>query len=263
MNRPRTGLHGICALALTLGLASGGAAHAGAWTQNRGDGLLLTGLSYHWLDAPGGSRLRKTEYSFYGEYGLTGRVTLTGRFAIQSLEDERVSGDEGEFTNALLAIGGTEAAVRMRLASPGRWVISGQVLRTFQSGGENRTNARFGTGGGDVELRLLAGRSVGRDSFVDVQVARRDRSGRSGEEWRVDLTAGTALADRWRVMAQTYSLHADARPDAAGYTGHRAQLSVVYDVPAGFSVSAGLLSTLSARNLANERAAIFALWRRF
>lgn len=260
----RAGPLAACALAaLALACSAAAPASAGAWPQRKGEGLLLTGFSLHWLEAPGGSSLRKAEYSFYSEYGLTSRVTLIGRLAVQSLEEVRVSGDEEVFSNALWAIGGTEAAVRVRLASPGRWMVSAQALRTFRSGGENRTNARFGTGGGDVEARLLLGRFFGRDSFADIQLARREKAGGAGGEWRADITAGTALSDRWRVMAQTYSLHADARPDAAGYAGHRAQLSVIYDVPAGFSVSLAALGTLSARNLADERAAMMTLWRRF
>ncbi len=238
-------------------------AHAGAWTQHKREGLLLTSISSHWLRAPGGSNMRKLEYSFYSEYGLTSRVTLVGRLALQSLEDIRVSGDDEVFTNALWAVGGTQAGVRVRLASHGPWVLSAQGLRTFQSGGENRTNTRFGLGGGDIELRLLAGRSIGRDSFVDLQVARRQKSGGEGHEWRVDATAGTALTDRWRIMAQTYSQRSAASTGRVGYAGHRAQLSLIYDVPAGFSVSVSALGTVSRRNVADERAALVTVWRRF
>lgn len=249
--------------ALSAALAVPGDAEAGAWPQKKREGLLLTGFSWHWLDAPGGSSVTKTEYSFYGEYGLTDRITLIGRMAFQSLEETRSSGEDEALANALFAIGGTEAALRLRLASHERWMLSGQVLTTFRTGGENRINARFGTGGGDVELRALLGRSIGEDGFADIQIARRDRADRSAAEWRMDVTFGTAITDRWRIMAQTFSLQAEARPDAAGYDGHRAQLSVIYDMPSGFSVSLSALGTLSARNLAEERAALFSLWRRF
>lgn len=250
-------------VALVAALALPGTAQAGAWPQKKREGLLLTGFSWHWLDAPGGSSVTKTEYSFYGEYGLTSRITLIGRIAFQSLEETRPPGEDEALANALFAIGGTEAAVRMRLASHERWMLSGQVLTTFRAGGENRTNARFGTGGGDVELRGLLGRSIGEDGFADLQIAVRDRADRSAAEWRMDIALGTAITDRWRVMAQTFSLYAEARADAAGYDGHRAQLSVVYDMPSGFSVSLAALGTLSARNLAEERAALVSLWRRF
>lgn len=258
----RRSLAGLVLLAVMLATVTS-PAEAGAWPQKKREGLLLTGFSWHWLNAPGGSSVTKTEYSFYGEYGLTDRITLIGRMAFQSLEETRPSGEDEALANALFAIGGTEAAVRMRLASHERWMLSGQVLTTFRSGGENRINARFGTGGGDVEFRALLGRSIGEDGFADIQIARRDRAGRSGEEWRIDVTAGTAVTDRWRVMAQTFSLYAEARPDAAGYDGHRAQLSVIYDMPSGFSVSLAALGTLSARNLAEERAALLSIWRRF
>ncbi|GGB83737.1 hypothetical protein [Glycocaulis alkaliphilus] len=243
-----------------------GEAQAGAWTQKRGEGVLLTGYSTHWLTAPGGTQLRKSEISFYAEYGLVDRVTLVGRFALQSLSETRAAPDEvadTAFSNALVAVGGTEAGVRLRLLETGPWVLSAQLSRTFESGGENRNNQRFGTGGGDVETRLLAGRAFGRDGFADIQLARRSLAERGGEEWRFDSALGVPVSPRWRIITETFSVRASRQPGGPAYSGHRVQLSAVYDAPAGFSVSAGVLGTLQTDNSARERAAFTRLWRRF
>lgn len=253
-----------CAPLLTAALPT--EARAGAWTQKRGEGVLLTGYSTHWLTAPGGTRLRKTEVSFFAELGLTDRFTLVGRFAVQSLFETRAGPDDvadQAFSNALVAVGGSEAGLRMKIYAAGPWAVSAQISRTFESGGENRNNQRFGTGGGDVEARLLAGRAFGRDGFADVQIAYRALDARGGGEWRMDTAIGVPVAPRWRMMAETFSVSAGRQPGSPAYSGHRAQLSAVYDAPAGFSVSVGVLGTLHTNNTAREQAVTVRLWRHF
>lgn len=262
----RGGAWALAACAPVLLAALPSEARAGAWTQKRGEGILLTGYSSHWLTAPGGTELRKSEVSFYAEYGVLDRLTLVGRIAVQSLGETRAAPDEvadSAFSNALIAVGGTEAGVRLKLLETGTWVVSAQLSRTFEASGENRNNQRFGTGGGDVETRLLAGRAFGRDGFADIQIARRSLSERGGEEWRFDTALGVPVSPRWRILTETFSVHAGRQPGALAYSGHRAQISAVYDAPAGFSVSAGLLGTLHTDNSARERAAFVRLWRRF
>lgn len=256
----------VAACAPLLAGALSREARAGAWTQKRGEGVLLTGYATHWLSAPGGTRLRKSEVSFYTEIGLTDRFTLVGRFAFQSLSETRADPDEiadTAFSNALVALGGSEAGIRAKLYQRGPWAVSAQLVRTFRSDGENRTNQRFGTGGGDIEARLLAGRGFGRDGFVEAQLAYRALETRGGGEWRFDTALGVPVSPRWRVMAETFSIRADGRPGAAAYSGHRLQLSAVHDVPAGFSVSVGALTTVSVDNTAREQAIFTRLWRRF
>lgn len=260
------GARAIAACApLVLGMLTA-EAHAGAWVKKRGEGLLITGYSSHWLTAPGGTDLRKSELSLYAEYGLTSRITLVGRAALQSLSETRAPSDgqsDEAFSNALVAVGGSEVGVRIGLLQKGRWAVSAQLSRTLESGGENRTNHRFGVGGGDVEARLLVGRSFGHGSFLDVQLARRALDTRGGEEWRLDTALGVPVSPRWRLMTETFSISADARPGASAYSGHRAQLSAVYDAPAGFSVSIGVLGTLHADNTARERAGFVRFWQNF
>ncbi|MGP1274582.1 MAG: hypothetical protein ACQRW7_04090 [Caulobacterales bacterium] len=256
----------MLASALSLLVVTAAAAVAGPWVQPQGEGVLITGYSTHWLSAPGGTSLRKSEVSFYSEFGLTQRVTLVGRFALQSLTETRSAPDavaDEAFGNALVAFGGSEAGLRVKLYQSGPWASSVQLSRTFQSGGENRNNQRFGTGGGDVELRLLAGRALGRDGFASVQLARRDLNDRGGAEWRFDTAVGWPVSPRWRWMAETFSVRADERPGASAYSGHRAQISAVYDAPSGYSLSFGALASLHCKNTAREQAVFARLWRRF
>ena len=79
----------------------------------------------------------------------------------------------------------------------------------------------------------------------------------------MDTAIGLAVAPRWRMMAETFSVSAERRPGSPAYSGHRAQLSAVYDAPAGFSVSVGVLGTVHTNNTAREQAVTVRLWRHF
>lgn len=256
---------GISAFATILGVclcAAPGAAHAGAWTPPRGEGLILLGYGVHSLDAAGlPGRLEKSELSVYGELGAGRGIALVGRIGLQSLSDSRE--DAGGEILASRGTGGNELGLRYNVVQEGRWAVSSQVLATFATGGESRNNTAFGDRGGDLDSRLMIGRSIGRSSFAEAQGGWRERRDLGGGELRFDTAFGWRPRERLQLIVQTYSVWSQANPPGGDYSGHRAQLSASVDGPAGVTLTAAVLGTVSSRRMARERAVLMSVGRRF
>lgn len=304
------------ALALAGLLAiSGGPAHAGAWTREKGEGLAIFGLSIHQLlpseNYDGFNRV-KNEASLYAEYGLSDRITLVGRLAWQSMQITDLQSEEIGYTVQLkppydplrddpeqdydgdgvnnrddpppalppiyeqrtktsyftappeTGVGGIEAGARYRLLQRGPSVVSAQIIATVPGNGENQNNLRFGQGGATFEGRLLAGRSFGRSTFVNVSAGFRTAPGGRPDEVRLDVTAGTHIARGVRVMAQTYSVWSvGGAADYLEYSGHRGQLSVLWPIDSFRRVQISALATLGRDNMSRETALMASVWRTF
>lgn len=248
-----------CILAAAPGLLAITSApvHAGAWTKPRGQTLMISTQSVHYLDrAPGGISQSKQESSVYIEHGWRDHVTLVGRAALQSIDRSAIEPWRG--------VGGVEAGVRLRLYRKGPWAASVQATVSAQTGGENRNNAALGEGGGDLDLRLMAGRSFGRSTFVDVQTGWRCRPGGAADELRLDMTAGTHVWRGARVMGQSFSVWSTGGPDGFdGYASHRLQGSVIWPLTSRSRMQIGVMRTASARNTGIERSAFVSVWRTF
>jgi hypothetical protein len=153
-------------------------AQAGAWTKRQHDGLFIGGLAMHWLDPfdqPARFGTLKIETFAYVEYGLTDRITLVGRGAVQQLFD-RVQPAKKKRPPPRTGIGGLEAGVRIGLFERGRWASSLQVMAGIPGSGENWNNEAFGARGGDVDLRVQIGRSIGQSGFIEVATGMRLRA---------------------------------------------------------------------------------------
>ncbi|TGY89629.1 hypothetical protein E5163_00330 [Marinicauda algicola] len=259
-SRAAAALGGVC-----LALATGASAQAGAWPRERGESLLIVTGSWHRLAAPqDGAVLFKREAAIYGEYGATGRITLVGRFALQDFREE-IRTDDTALAVTYATFGGSEAGARVHLARLGRWCASGQLLVTLPSAGENRTNAEHGTGGGDVDLRALVGRSIGEAGFAEIQLGLREREGEGGSEVRFDTAFGWELNSRLRLHLQTYSVwsHELDTTRLRDFSGHRAQVSVLASLGGGRYAQLGVMSTVRAHDMADEAAAIIGVWQQF
>ena len=237
-------------------------AEAGAWTREAGETLLISATALHRLDLALDTTLTKHELSWYVEHGLTDDLTLVGRVAFQDINGFTVARDELRQI-ALRDFSSSEAAVRYSLMRRGRWTMSSQALVTLRGPGENWNNADFGEGGGDVEARLLLGRSVGDTAFVDMGLAYRWRDERVGDEIRFDVAAGAELFWGTELIIQSYAIWSGGPPDEPGHRNHRLQLSLVRPMSANTSVQVGLLGTVSAHRMAEERAVSVSVWRRF
>lgn len=251
---------------------------AGAqWTRPEGDRVSITTVSVHRLDsASGRPDLIKEEVALYGEFGLTPAITLIARSAVQSLREDvpvqrLVLLIDKKKTEILIppereyGVGGIELGARVRLRRKGPWVVSAQGVFGVPGSGENQINARFGEGGGDTDLRLQAGRSVGERGFVAASGGWRNRRGADQDEIRLDLTAGRALGRGVHVFVQSYSVWS-IQEEPAGprdYSGHRLQASLVLPVSRRMRLQIGVLGTVRSRDMAREQAALVSLWRRF
>ncbi|MCH8488945.1 MAG: hypothetical protein LAT81_03305 [Oceanicaulis sp.] len=254
----RTGCMAGCACAAGVLLAMSSApAQAGAWTKPRGQTLMISTQSVHYFDrAPGGVSQSKQESAVYIEYGWRDHITLVGRAALQSIDRSAIEPWRG--------VGGVEVGARVRLYRGERWVMSAQAPASLRTGGENRNNAALGEGGGDLDLRLMAGRSFGRSTFIDVNGGWRRRPGGAADELRLDLTAGTHIWRGARVMGQSFSVWSTGGPPGFdGYASHRLQGSVIWPLSSRSRMQVGAMRTASARNTGVERSAFVAVWRTF
>lgn len=162
-------------------------------------------------------------------------------------------------------LGGIEAGLRVQILQRGRWALSAQAAAGIPGTGENRNNDRFGEGGGSVELRVQAGRSFGRSTFVNASLGVRSLPNSRRDEMRLDLTAGTHVMRGVRVMAQTYSVWSlgDVPIRNYSYSGHRAQLSVLWPIDDRRRAQLSALTTLSRTNMSRETAIMASVWRTF
>jgi protein XagA len=234
-------------------------AQAGPWTRERGEGLLIVTLGVHQMDTPG-SALSKHETAVYAEYGLLDGLTLVGRTGWQMLEEQAEGG-----ARSAEGMGGAEAGLRLRLLARDRWVVSAQGLTTFRVEGETWNNVPYGEGGGDLEGRLMAGRSIGETGFASAQIAWRDRGNLPGGEIRFDTGAGIRVTGPWQLHAKTYSVWSQGNTtgELQSYRGHRAEFALVRDLGERNAASIAVLRTVGARNLATETAVLAGVWRRF
>lgn len=242
-------------------------ARAGAWTQNPGEGVLIvTSLLDRAETAfgPDGDRVEdgyfhKDETAAYLEYGVDARHTLVARLAWQSVR--RLNGPVHDSATGLSA---SEIGVRRSLWRDDRQIVSAQLLALIPGVGENVTNQPLGDGDGAWEARLLWGRTLAQDQFIDVQMAHRWRGGVYLDEARLDVSWGWRPVPQWLVLAQGFSVwSADpARPGAPDFEQHKVQVSVGRAFgPAEYH--AGIVLTPAGRNTIDERGVFLSVWRRF
>ncbi|MGR4863974.1 hypothetical protein [Caulobacter sp. LARHSG274] len=196
---------------------------------------------------------RDQSLSLYGEYGLTGRLTLQAKAGVTRGHDRFVAYD---------GRGPLELGLRYAVLHTERSVVS-LYLGAAQAGvGRNAGYAAPGAGDADLEARLLAGSSRawrGRPLFGEIQVARLKRSGLA-DETRLDATIGLRPAKPWLFMAQAYAGQADSRPVRSRWL--KTEVSVVRDL-GPWSLQAGWRQAAAGRETPADRGAVLAIWRRF
>lgn len=267
-------LTGAAAVVLAVSAAAGAGAQ---WVRAPGDRVTIVTASVHRLDADSGEPdLIKEEAALYAEQGVTPRVTLIGRAAVQSIREDRpierrtVTIDKKE-TVVLIeperqyGVGGVELGARFHFARRGPWTIAGQGVFGVPASGENQINNRFGEGGGDVDLRLQAGRGLGGAGYFGASAGWRNRRGEDRDEIRLDLSGGRPLGRGVHIFVQSYSVWSVAEGPAAGeaYSGHRLQTSLIIPVTRRARLQIGVLGTMLSENMAREQAVSVSLWRRF
>jgi hypothetical protein len=242
-------------------------AHAGAWPQPRGEGLLivttLADRADRSYDADRQSiddgYFHKDETAAYVEFGLTDVDTLVARLAWQDVR--RLRGPSYDHAQGLSA---SELGWRRLIWQGERAVLSGQLTALIPGQGENVSNQAFGSGDMAGEVRALAGRSLGQRGFAEAQLAWRWREGPWLDEARLDLTAGWQLTERWQVLAQSFSVWSieDDQPGLRSFDQHKLQLSLSRAIGRQ-TLQLGASITPSGRNAIEQEAVFLSVWRRF
>ncbi len=236
-------------------------AQAGAWPQAPGETLAILkherSAADEVFDASGGrvamAGRADDAVSLYVERGLTRRLTLQGQAGW-------TRGEDGFADYA--GRGPLELGLRYNLVRSGRSAVSVYVGAALAGEGRNAGYAPPGAGGTDIEARLLAGRSLafaGHAAFVDLQLARLDRTGLP-DETRLDLTLGVEPTDRWLILVQTYAGQAGDGPGDPRWL--KLELSAARRV-GEWRVQAGWRQTLTGRSTPVESGPVFAVWRSF
>lgn len=250
-------------MTLSIALASSlfpALAHAGAWTEQAGDGrviLTLRGTTANdYFDSGGdktnGPTFRSETAEEYATYGLTNSTTLVLQSSYSHLHPDAPAQGASGFDE-------TQLGVQQRLWHDDDQVISVQAS-AFLPG-----NSRLTSGGADLELRGLYGQSfglLGRNAFVDTQLAYRWRANGFADQFRTDLTLGVWMDSNLLLMAQNFNTFTTTNGNAQYFEGEqqKLQLSGVYRFNEQVAMQLGGFATLNGRNTPVERGALASVW---
>ena len=269
MARCGFGLYGAALLTLAW-VAAPEPAQSGAWTQKKGEGLVIVTLAHseadQRFDAIGAKRdqkdFRKTELRSYVEYGLTDWATLLAQpeWRIKEIGDgpgEQVSG-----------FGRADIGLRLRLWQKKGWVGSVQGSVRAPGGGDPLAPANGGDTEWELDGRLLLGRGMQvleRNAFFDMQLGYRHRFGDPADELRLDLTSGIDVMPKLLAMVQSFNSVSIGTPqgDFLSTREHKIAASAVWRVDESWSLQIGGLMTPSGQNAIDERGLFVSVWRKF
>lgn len=251
---------GIAIAGACAGLIAG-QAHAGAWPLPKGGGQVIVKYERQTADEAfdaDGSVVplfeREDErLSAFVEYGLGPRLTLQAEGAYTRGEDAFVDYD---------GRGPVSLGLRYTAFQSARTVVSVYAGATAAGDGRNADFAAPAQGDGDVELRVLAGRSGvwrGRNVFAEVQAARLARADLP-DETRVDATLGVDVTPEWLVLLQNYAGQAEGGEDSPQWA--KAEVSLVRRF-GPWRAQAGWRHGYAGRNVPLERGPVIGVWREF
>ena len=264
----RCGPLGRLAFALAAMACAPQAARAGAWTQNAGEGLIITSL-WGWVGhgAPWGGfyptvQQSQAELQTYGEYGLSDVWTIYGQMAI---ECERLSPPAQS-----LYVGPdySSLGLRAKLWATGGWVVSGEATMFFPGATYPRSPAQAGDNGGAAEGRGLAGYSFSLGSmpgFLDLELAWRFRTAGPPDEIHADATIGLKPRPGVIVMLQNFAVVSAPSINRSfpAWRQDMIEASMVVPLSDRWSLQLGWFTTLLAVKTNTERGLAVALWRKF
>lgn len=243
---------------------------AAAWILPKGDGQVITSLSFYHSDtfvSKHGHRshqktFTKWELNPYAEYGFSDKVT--GGLSLHMPYVHQA----GESSVALADM---EVFVRQKLLEKKGWVVSWQPLVKLP-GTYNQNSPLYGSKTWDAELRLLAGRPLPKNMFMNVETAYRTRLQSVSDEFRLDGTWGWHYTKEWMVLMQGFSTFAIENSQKAAiattansrdYDLIKWQGSIVKELSPEVSFQAGVMKDIRSRNTGKGEGVLAALWIRF
>ena len=252
------------AVAILIAAATATSARAGAWPMPKGEGQVITRYERQTADEafdPTGAevpiepRWDESATTFL-EYGLTDRITLQGKLGYARGEDA-FTGYEGAAP--------AELGLRWNALRRGRTVISVYGGAISPGEGENAVYVSRKPSDGELEARVLAGRSgryLRRPAFVEVQVARLWRFG-AADETRLDMAAGIDVTRNWLLLAQTYGGETDGAGDGLRPGWANLEVSAVRRFRGGWRGQVGYRTAAYGRDTTVGAGPVIAIWRGF
>ncbi|MBI3606898.1 MAG: hypothetical protein HY207_02910 [Nitrospirae bacterium] len=209
-------LTGICfalfALLVSVGLPS--AATAGAWTQAKGSVYNRLAVNYavitEQFDASGNrvaaannGEFTEWNITYYGEGGLTDRLTIVGSLPLKFLQDQSETGF-GTRTLRNTGFGDLDLGVRYRLLSEPTVVsvlLLGKFPYLYDENRDPATGPATGSGQVDTEVRVLVGRSLYPYGYGGIEFGYRYRAEEPSDEYRYLVEYGLSFTPR--IYART------------------------------------------------------------
>lgn len=186
-------LIGTCALA---GLLFSGPVHAGAWTLAEGAAYNKVAFNFFTSDdtfgtgAEGFEEFTDYTVNYYGEFGLTDRLTLITQVPLR--RSENVTSGES-VTN--FGVGDVDIGLRYNLLND-KWVVSSQFLYKAPFLYDEDDSLPLGNGQSDFEFRLQVGRSLYPYGYFGVEAGYRIRAEAPSDEFRYLAEYGFDLNEK-------------------------------------------------------------------
>lgn len=245
-----------------------------AWTQPKGEALIITSISDYLADArfdaagrrAAAGEYRKQELSVYGVYGFTESLSLGAQPTFIRLYASPAIGEGRQTTNALSHV---ELFARQRLLAGGGWVFSAQALIKLPGEKAVEREPLIESSNRAAEGRLLFGRSgrvFEREYFSALEAAFRARGDGEADQARADATFGIRPWPGWQLIVQSFNIVSTNRGgdlEPGNFDLYKAQASVLRDLPRGFALQLGGFSEYAGRNIGAGDALFVALWSRF
>jgi hypothetical protein len=260
-------------LALSVLLFSGATAHAGAWTEPKGDWQIISDAILSDADrAYDGQSAGRTPVDFRralfqtsADYGWNDYLTLFARL------ETAVAHYRDPYTPAISAVdNAAEIGTRLRLMDdPDDGILSLEgSLRT--AGAFNfAVSANSLAAGRSAGLRLLYGRNFqwqGLNGFLDFEIGETFLSRPRPNETPIDLTAGLWIDGKTMAMLQSFNLIGAGGGSGDSYPyfrSHKLEVSLVRKLSARYSLQAGAFFSPAGQNALVEQGLCLSLWTNF
>lgn len=248
-------------------------ANAGAWTQQRGEGYYKLGLRVVRATRfyePGGNRISiptTGDYttSFYGEYGLTDRLTLVVDVPFKRItlnrQVERTSGFVLFDGDAKTGVADSEFGVRFGLIRKGQSVLSAELLFGIPIGDDTQQSGLL-TGDGEFNqlFKLQFGQSLyPKPVYFSGEVGFNNRTNGYSDEFRYAAEMGYTFHNKVLAIFRIRGVESLKNGDGAlgGMVGlfanDQSYLSygpeLVYSVDRTFGVSLGIEGATRGENV--------------
>ncbi len=194
--KPRTLNRLACACTL-VGLFSSAQALAGAWTLEENKAYHKIAANFFTADdtfgtgAEGFEEFTDYTVNYYGEYGLTDRVTLISQVPVRRSENTTTGESVDNF-----GVGDIDIGLRYKLLDANKWVLSSQFLYKAPFLYDEDDDLPLGNGQSDLEVRLQAGRSLYPYGYIGLEVGYRFRFEEPSDEFRYLVEYGFDLNEK-------------------------------------------------------------------